>query len=325
MSSKHQLAAIGIDVGGTKIAGGVVLWPSGEVLFPSAVPTLPGRGGEAVLASTMEIVGLLLATARANAITIRGVGVGVAELVDAEGNVTSAQTIHWQHLPILKRLSEFCPAQVESDVRASALAEATFGAGRGFSSFVYVTVGTGISCCLVQEGQPLTGARGNALVMASSPLSTVCTACGTELHPILEEFASGPAIAARYREVLSASTSDGVCPPAVRAEEIFNAADSGDLAATEILRSAGAALGVSVAFIANVLDPCAVVVGGGLGLAGGIYWESFIESTRKHIWSQATRELPIMRAALGVNSGVIGAAAKVFATQSICKEESQST
>lgn len=309
MNSDRQIAAVGIDVGGTKIAGGVVWWPSGEIVFPCTVPTVPERGGEAILASVGQMIRSLLAEARTHAISIRGAGVGVAELVDAEGNVTSGQTIPWANLHVRERLSEPCPVQLESDVRAGALAESMFGAGRQFDTFVYITVGTGISSCFVQEGRPLTGARGNALVMGSSPLSTVCTACGKQLHPVLEEFASGPAIAIRYRESFGASD---VRLQRCTAEHVFQAAAAGDAVAAEILRSAGAALGVSVAFLVNVLDPEAVVVGGGLGLAHGLYWESFIKSAREHIWSPCTRTLPFIHAELGVYSGVIGAAAKVF-------------
>jgi glucokinase len=319
MNSDQQIAAIGIDVGGTKIAAGVVWWPSAEVVFSCTVPTMPERGGEAILATVTQVLRSLLVEARTHTIPIRAAGVGVAELVDADGNVTSGHTIPWSNLQVRERLSELCPVQLESDVRAAALAEAMFGAGRHLNTFVYISVGTGISSCFVQEGRPWHGARGNALVMASSPLSTVCTACGEQLHPVLEEFASGPAIATRYRASLTASVARLQTP---NAEQVFQAAAEGDTLAAEILRSAGTALGVSVAFLVNVLDPEAVVIGGGLGLAQGVYWESFVKSAREHIWSPCTRTLPVLRAALGVHSGVIGAAAKVFAANSF-KEESQ--
>ena len=324
MNSNRQFAAIGIDVGGTKIAGGVVWWPSGEVVFPITAPTLPERGGEAILKSVTDIIRSLLTTARAHAISVRGAGVAVAELVDAQGNVTSEQTIPWANLPVRERLAELCPVQLESDVRAGALGEAMFGAGRRFNLFVYVTVGTGISSCLVQDGRPLAGARGNALVMASSPLSTVCTACGRHLHPVLEEFASGPAISARYRAYLE--TVGDQCSDArpFAAEQVFKAAEAGMFKQRRFCGALARHLESASAFLVNVLDPEAVVVGGGLGLACGLYWESFVESAREHIWSPCTRTLPFIHAALGVHSGLIGAAAKVFCGVNALKEESHS-
>src|SRR5262249_13723738 len=155
--------------------------------------------------------------------------------------------------------------------RVAALAEAIFGAGQRESHFIYITVGTGISYCLVKDGSPYKGARGNAIVLASSALTTTCTRCGAKLRPVLEEFASGPAIAKRFgqhQEKMSATTVE--C-----AHEVFRAASEGNRFAIEILTSAGEALGVSAAFLVNVLDPASIVVGGGVGLAGGLYWDAF--------------------------------------------------
>jgi glucokinase len=296
--------AIGLDVGGTKIAGGVVAFPAGQVFSKRIVPTRPERGGEAVLSEALALAEALVSEARRTGRELLGIGVGVAELVDLEGNVTSSHTIAWRGLPVQARFSELAPAIVESDVRAPALAEAMFGAGRLFKLFIYVTVGTGISYSLVQDGRPYPGARGNALIMASSPLTTICTECGAVLRPVLDEFASGPALVDRYNQASGGQ--------AMRGEDVVVAAEAGDPTAIHVINTAGEALGVSVGWLVNVLDPEAVIVGGGLGLARGLYWDSFITSTRKHIWSDTNRDLPILRAALGVEAGLIGAAVTVF-------------
>jgi glucokinase len=305
-NNKPKFGAIGLDVGGTKIAAGVVLWPSGEILQRTIIPTKPTRGGEAVLKDTYDLAKQLRDWAQAKQIEVAGIGAGVAELVDCEGNVTSSCTIDWRNRPVQQRLSEIAPAQVESDVRAAAVGEAMFGAGRGHPLFVYVTVGTGISYCLMQNGQPLKGAKGNAITMASSPLSTVCTHCGAKLRPVLEEFASGPAIAKRFAQ-------DHNGEPTESCEEVFGAASNGDKNAIEILTSAGEALGVSTAFLVNVLDPEMIVVGGGLGTAGGLYWNAFERSCREHIFADNSRGLPIVTAKLGVDAGLVGAASVIFA------------
>jgi glucokinase len=316
MSNSQKLGAIGLDIGGTKTAAGVVLWPSGEILRRTVVPTKPARGGEAVLKDTLDLARQLLDWGRLEGFEVAGIGAGVAELVDCEGNVTSSCTIHWRDLPVQQRLSEIAPAQVESDVRAAARAEAIFGAGRGHRNFVYVTVGTGISCCLVQDGHPLRGAKGNALTMASSPLSTVCTHCGVKLRPVLEEFASGPAIARRFAQARAEAGSKEQSTEAATSEDVFRAASQGDKAAAEILTSAGEALGVSTAFLVNVLDPEIIVVGGGLGMAGGLYWDAFQQACREHIFADNSRGLPIVSAKLGTDAGLVGAGATVFAQTS---------
>lgn len=299
MESSACTYAIGLDVGGTKIAGGVVEFPAGRVLVRKTILTQPERGGEAVLANALNLAQSLLAEAEWTEQPVLGIGVGVCELVDLKGNITSGHTVAWRDLPIQNAFARLAPTIVESDVRAHALAEAMFGAGQEFKSFVYITVGTGISSCLVQNGRPYAGARGNALILATGPLTTHCAVCGAVTEQVLEEFASGPALAARYQR----GSTGG--------EAVLAAAAAGDTTATEVVRTAGEALGNSAGWLVNVLDPAAIIVGGGLGLAGGLYWDSFVTATRAHIWADASRELPIVPAALGAEAGLIGAAAKV--------------
>ena len=306
MNSKQQIGAIGLDIGGTKIAAGVVLWPSGEILQKMVIATNPKRGGEVVLEDTLDLARDLYGWALKECIEIAGIGAGVAELVDCDGNVTSSCTIDWSGRPVQQKLSEIASAIVESDVRAAAEGEAVFGAGRGHPLFIYVTVGTGISYCLMQNGQPLKGVNGNAITMGSSPLSTICTHCGTKLRPVLEEFSSGPAIAKRFSQTEQSSSAQSC-------EDVFRAAINGDKNAIEILTSSGEALGVSVAFLVNVLDPGMIIVGGGLGTAGGLYWDTFERSCREHIFADVSRTIPIVTAKLGINAGLVGAAAVIFA------------
>ena len=302
--SNPPACAIGLDVGGTKIAGGVVTYASGQVLTKQVIPTKPERGGEAILADAMVMAGALVTQARALELQLLGIGVGIAELVDAAGNVTSDHTIAWRDRPVRDTFSTLGPTIVESDVRAAALAESRYGAGKAFKLFAYVTVGTGISYTLMQAGQPYTGARGNALILASSPLTNTCTVCNTVLKPVLDEIASGPALVARYNQRSNRQAGTG--------EEVQAAVEAGDAAAIDVVKTAGEALGTSVGWLVNVLDPEAIIVGGGLGMAGGLYWSSFVESTRRHIWADTSRALPLLPAALGVDAGLIGAAATIF-------------
>ena len=301
--------AIGLDVGGTKIAGGLVDVGSGELAAKQIIPTRAARGGQAVLDDALTLAVALLEEATTHNLTVRGIGMGICELVDLLGRITSDYNFDWRNLPVQEQLATLAPPTiVESDVRAAALAEARWGAGQPYRLFAYVTVGTGISYTLIQDGKPFAGARGNALLLATMPLTMTCTACGTVLNQVLEEFASGPALVERYNKQADAHISSG--------EEVMNAIQQGDPIATDIVRSAGAALGNSVGFLANILDPEAIIVGGGLGLAGGLYWDSFVQSTREHIYAADTRDLPILPASLGVDAGIIGAAASVMSNRS---------
>jgi glucokinase len=301
VSEDPRIVSIGIDVGGTKIAAGLVEFPSGRPLVRRLIATESARGGEAVLGETLVLARELLREAARGKLKLLGIGLGVAELVDPEGNVTSSQTISWRGLPVRERLSELAPAVVESDVRAAAMAEAKFGAGRPFRVFASVVVGTGISYSLVLDGQPYAGARGNALILSSGTQNFPCPNCGQAFDFVPEEFASGPALVRRYNDWSTAKASS--------APEVLAAAEAGTAEAVEVVESAGRAVGNSLGHLVNMLDPEALVIGGGLGLAGGLYWESMVASARRHIWSETNRGLPILPAALGTDAGFIGAAA----------------
>ena len=293
--------AIGLDIGGTKMAGGVVRLADGVVLARCLTPTLPKRGGEAVLADAVGLAGNLIREAKEIGVEIAGIGVAVAELVDLRGIVVSSNSIAWRDIAVHEQFARLAPTVVEADARAAALAEAMFGAGRSFKTFFYITVGTGIGSCLVEDGRPYAGARGLAGTIASSPMISICKECGTTSEAVLEELASGPALAARYNQRRPGA--------ATRAEDVLAAVAAGDSDAINVVRSAGELLGGTVGLMVNTLDPEAVIVGGGLGLAGGLYWDTFVASTRQHIWSDLNRELPILQAQCGVDAGIVGAAA----------------
>jgi len=292
--------AIGLDAGGTKIAAGLVT-PEGKAITRRVILTLPQRGGEAVLADALALAASLRDEAKAAGRSVVAAGIGVCELVDLDGNIASAATIPWRGLPVRKRFSEIAPAVVDADSRAAAFCEAKFGAGRNHRIFLYLTVGTGIGSSLVLEGVPYAGAHGATGTLASSPLTTHCTECDAVLRPVLEEIASGPALVTRYRKRGSRNAES--------AEQVLAAAAEGDHHAIQVVETAGEALGATVGLMVNMLDPEAIIVGGGLGLAGGLYWQRFVASTRQHVWSDTHRDLPIITAACGANAGFVGAAA----------------
>jgi predicted NBD/HSP70 family sugar kinase len=172
-----------------------------------------------------------------------------------------------------------------------------------FRAFLYVTVGTGISHCFVLEGRPFAGARGNALLFASSPY-TVYDEAKPKRYVPLENFSLAPALVQRYNNLTGRTLTQGTY--------VDIGAENGDETARFVLESAGAALGVGVGWLVNTLDPHAVIVGGGLGVAGGLYWQTFEKITREHIWGQSSRSLPLRRALLDVDAGLIGAAVSVL-------------
>ena len=299
-SGRLEDPVIGIDVGGTKIAAGAVEPASGRVVFRREMPTRPERAGAAVLADIETLAEAIAGELRSNGHGPVAVGIGVPELVDATGQIRSAHLLDWSAIPLADRLRTIGPTCIAADVRAAALAEARHGAGREFDSFAYISIGSGISSTVVQDGVPLVGARGGALVLSSGSLGVPCPECSAWTEFVLEDYASGPALARRYTAA-TGRTSAG-------AEVVVAAANEGDSAAVQIIDSAADALGSSLGWLVNVLDPEAIVVGGGLGLAPGRFRERLIKATRDHIWNPGARGLPFVSAVLGADAGLIGAA-----------------
>lgn len=253
--------AVGIDVGGTKVAAGLVDVDTGEILQALREPTRAGEGGRPVLDLCARLVDELGHDGLP-------VGVGICELVDRAGQVSSGVTVDWRHLDVAAALG---PCTIESDVRAAATAEARFGAGRHRDSFVYVNIGTGIAHTFVQDGEPHTGARGFAIMLGAPPI---------------EHTSSGRAL----------SEAAGVDTRSVLA----------DPAHQELVESATASMGHALAFLVNALDPEVVVVGGTLGLSRD-YLARIDDAMRARIASELS-SVPLLRAELGDSSGVIGAA-----------------
>jgi glucokinase len=302
--SVQSRVAIGVDVGGTKCAAALVSLSDGQIIANLLRPTEPQRGGAAVLAGVIEMV-RVLRTEQPLGAKATAVGVCIAELVDADGRIVSDATISWRYLDVAGQISAAAglPVTVDADVRAAARGEAHFGAGRAFPSFVYITVGTGIAACLVIDKSPYRGARGLTGTMASSPGLVPNFAGELVAGPPLEQFAAGPAIAARYAAGRADFRGD--------TREVLALAEVGDLLATTIVSTAGRALGAAIAQLVNLLDPEAVVIGGGLGLAGGLYRRSLEPSLREHIWSDLHRDIPVLSARLGNDAGMVGAALAV--------------
>ena len=258
---------VGIDAGGTKLAAGLVGLPSGKILSRKESASRPQRGGLSVLADCVA-----LAEAVAGTESVDGVGLGIPELVSS-GVITTNDNWDWRGVDLAGAFARLAPLSVESDVRAAALAEAQLGAGRELGSFVYLTIGTGVSHTFVIDGVPWPGARGNALVVGA---------------PLVETEASGPRLAAlagkaSAEDVLTSGTDD------------------------EIVDCVAAALAGELARLINALDPEAALIGGGLGLAPA-FRERLIERTRPLIYAERTRSLDIREAALGRDAGIVGAA-----------------
>ncbi|WP_045731131.1 ROK family protein [Pseudarthrobacter chlorophenolicus] len=311
-----MMYAIGVDLGGTKTAAGVVSG-NGEVLFSDTIPTLNREGSAAVLDATAGLIAGLRDRAADAGITVGLVGVGSAGVIDAARGVVVSATdaiTGWAGTALTAGLAARLDLPASSvlavnDVHAHALGEAWTGAAAGTSSSLLVAFGTGVGGSFVLGGAPVLGHRyagGHVGHFASpyaydggSPLPCVCGGAG---H--VEAIASGPAIRESY-------VRRGGSSLAADTRAVFGLAEAADAVAAEAISTAAAAAGQAVGGLANILDPEVVLVSGGLADAGERWWQPMEAALRAELLP-ALSGIPVRPAALGNTAAIVGAARLVL-------------
>jgi glucokinase len=298
-SARRGRCILGIDVGGTNLRAGLYHPRTHALHCVRSADTEAGQGGAHALTRVVQLARQVVDSGKAQGLSVYRVGMGIPELVDRDGRVASASTLPWRAAHLRARLGPYGKLTLVSDVVAAALAEARLGAGRGQSVFLYISVGTGISCTLVIDGRPYRGAHGHALCFASGPTLATCEREGRLVFESLEARASGPGILARA-QALGLQLTD--------ARMLLRAAGDGPGTARDVVDAAATALATHVAILANALDPKLILLGGGLGCAPGRYAATFRAALPHYTYGAQARRVRVRRAQLGNRAGLIGAA-----------------
>ncbi|NPV66006.1 MAG: ROK family protein [Anaerolineae bacterium] len=313
--------ALGIDLGGTKIAGALVT-REGTVVAEVRTPTRPEEGVEPVIGRMAECIRALQAQAGSGH-RIVGIGIGAAGSTDhVRGVVIMGSNLRWVNVPLRDRLLAHLgdawagPISVAKDTNAAALGELLYGAGRGAQTILYVTVGTGIGGGLVLEGKLYHGVSGGAADLGHLIVETDGPLCGCGKRGCVEALASGPAIARQAREQLAAGRPSILAdrpPETLTAVDVVEAAQRGDALAREIITLAGQRLGMVLAWCVDVVNPERIIIGGGVAAAGDLLFEPVRQTVAVRALPSNVEAVRIVPAGLGANSGEIGAAALVWA------------
>jgi glucokinase len=297
--------AIGVDVGGTKIAAAVVS-PEGKILNEVRYPTQavpPNRLIDAIARATLEVK---------DGFEVGGVCVAVPGLIlAAENKVVTAPNLHEiENIRLDEEIGSRTSLRVtvENDANAAAWGEFRFGAGSEVDHLVFITLGTGVGGGVITHGVLLRGAQGAGGELGHVTLDPTGPRCGE-----LEALASGTAIGRRAREVANEKPRSALGQLAIErevlGEDVTRLAQEGDEASISVLEETGRWLGIGLAGFVNIFNPEVIAVGGGASRAG----ELILEPARKEVQLRArspSRDLvEIKLATLGTESGVLGAAA----------------
>jgi glucokinase len=305
---------IGIDVGGTKILGGLVA-EDGRILETTRKPT-PRNDAMDVLGVVAAVIDELRGV---QAAPVTAVGVGIAGAIDVTmSTVIWAPNLHWTNVPARAVLEgrTGLPVIIENDGNTAAWAEHRFGAGRGIGEMVMVTVGTGVGGGIIHEERLLRGSHGGAGEIGHLTMVVDGQPCGCGLRGCLEQYASGSALVRTARSLAANRRQDAALllglgdgtPEGVQGIHVTQAARSGDPVAIEAFGITGTWLGRGLASLSQVLDPAAYVIGGGVGEAGDLLLGSVRQSLRENIGGMGRNPVPEVRqATLGNDAGLIGA------------------
>lgn len=312
--------AIGIDIGGTKIA--VSLGdPSGKILARREVATQKGRRARRSLQDIALAIREILIEVGVTRKMIFGIGVCLPGAVDTQKGIVprSPNLPGWKGIPIRRELQRQTglPVFLANDANAAALGESLFGAGRKTKNFIYITVSTGIGGGLVLHGQLHEGASFVAGEIGHMSIVPDGLRCKCGLRGCLEAYASGTAIANYVRQRMTKKNTrlwKYIFPKKTfQAKQVGFAAREGDKLCIQSYRYAGYHLGIGIAILLNVLNPAKVVLGGGvLKSAPGVFWKAMIQSCKKHAWPEAFLGVKILRSRLQGQVGDLGALALVF-------------
>jgi glucokinase len=304
---------VGVDVGGTKIAAGVV--DADGKLIASTRRETPATDTLMVL----EAIGDAVRELRA-AHEITAVGIGAAGFVDAgRATVMFAPNLAWRDEDLGGQLSTTLglPVVVENDANAVAWAESRFGAGRDHDDLVAITVGTGIGGGVVLGGRLVRGGYGVAAEIGHVTMVPYGRRCGCGLQGCWEQYGSGRALVTEAREIARHSpafaagllASAGGDPEAITGEMVTANAQQGDVGGLHCYDEIGRWIGLGLAQLAAVLDPSLFVLGGGVSAAGEILRERVENVFRANLTGRGHRPVAEVRLAeLGWESGMVGAA-----------------
>ncbi|MCV7224043.1 ROK family protein [Mycolicibacterium elephantis] len=297
------MTTLAIDIGGTKIAVGLVD-DDGTLVHNTKAPT-PDGDAETVWAALEALIADALTAAGGR---VRGVGIGCGGPIDlSSGTVSPINIVEWQRFPLVDRVAAVvdAPVRLRGDGLCMALGERWVGAGRGARFMLGMVVSTGVGGGLVLDGAPYGGRTGNAGHVGHVVVDLDGAPCSCGGRGCVETIAAGPRMAQWAR------TQGWDAPVDADAKELADAANAGDAVALRAYRRGATAVAAMIASVAAVCDLDLVVIGGGVAKSGALLFDPVREALASYAGLEFLHGLRVVPAALGSEAGLIGAAALV--------------
>jgi len=311
--------AVGIDLGGTNIKGGVI-GRDGTVVLKKSIKTEADGGVEHVIQRIAGLVEDLVAEGKTDKAEIAGVCVGSPGPLDSRtGVIFDAPNLHWRDVRLGDLLEPLVgmPVFIENDANAAAYGEAWVGAARDSKCTILLTLGTGIGGGIVINGELWRGVTDTAAELGHMVIKYDGPVCGCGSRGCIEACASAPAVARRMKEAVESGRDSSLKGRILAGEEvdskmIYEAAVAGDALSQEVMEETGRLLGIAVANFVNIFNPDYVVLHGGMVKAGEMLLGPLRQEMAGRCFEASRRGLKILVSALKGDAGIVGAAGCAF-------------
>jgi glucokinase len=319
MTETDDTLVVGVDIGGTKVAGGLVD-RNGEIKTQVRTPMVANRDPGDGLAAVVSAIDLLFAHDANTRTLIRGIGICAPGPLDPNtGVVINPPNVPcWRNFPLAAEVERIyrVPVKVENDANAAALAEAYWGAGRDFRHIFYAGIGTGIGTGIVCNKRIYNGRTGAAAEGGHMSIDYHGPRCGCGKPGCIEILAAGPAIARRARAKLSEQNPHSSILDlakgnidAVTSEMVGQAYAAGDAVAKQTLEETVKLLALWLSNIVDLLEPDVVIIGGGVAAMLSPFFGDLSKWLAEYCINSRCQEIPLLKAHYGADAGIAGGAA----------------
>jgi glucokinase len=317
--SEHNNFTLGVDVGGTKIAAGLVD-AQGQIVFQTRIPMPAHQDAKAGFAALEQAINAVFAARPEARSAITGIGICAPGPLDPfRGVVLNPPNLPcWHNFPLAAEVQRAfnVRAKIDNDANAAALAEAIWGAAIGFRNVLYATLGTGIGTGIIFDGRIYHGRTGSAAEGGHVTIDYNGPRCACGKRGCIEALASGPAIAQRAKERLAASTQlsslrelASANPANLTAEKVAEAFAAGDQIAKAVLEHTADLLTIWIGNLIDLLEPDVIVFGGGVSQLMSDFFPRIQAALPKWCINARCCEIPLRLAKYGPDAGIAGAAA----------------
>lgn len=310
---------IGIDIGGTNTEVGVIKL-NGDIVKRDKMPTRKhGADFNAYLADLVELINSAVKTC--GNVKLAGIGIGAPNGNYLHGTIEQAPNLEWKEVvPICKLMSAYfpnIPIELTNDANAAAMGEMLFGAAKGYTDFITITLGTGVGSGIVCNGQLVYGHDGFAGEIGHTTVYPNGRLCGCGRYGCIEAYLSASGLAKTAAELMVKYRIPSVLGDIpfnkITSKDIYDAAKNGDWLAQEVFKVSGETMGLKLADVVATTSPKAIFFTGGVAKAGDMLLKPMKESMEKHMLSIFKNKVELLPSGLpGVDVALLGAAALVL-------------